>query len=97
MCQGVRGVVSEFGHRSSATGTRPGGLERLEGSLEISRITRYGVHRAVRPIRGYGTAAGLQGQPLKEIPTSVACPQCGNPMRVRKSRYGEFYGCSTYP
>ena len=51
----------------------------------------------MNPIRGYGAASGFVGQPFKEIPTSVACPMCGSPMRVRRSLHGEFYGCTKYP
>ncbi|MGL5041644.1 MAG: type I DNA topoisomerase [Culicoidibacterales bacterium] len=29
--------------------------------------------------------------------TGENCPECGNPLVVRRSRYGEFVGCSTYP
>jgi len=29
--------------------------------------------------------------------TGEACPECGNPLVFRRSRYGEFIGCSTYP
>lgn len=25
------------------------------------------------------------------------CPQCDNLLRIKKSKYGYFYGCSTYP
>lgn len=27
----------------------------------------------------------------------VKCPRCGSPMTKRSGKYGEFYGCSTYP
>ncbi len=27
----------------------------------------------------------------------VDCPECGEPMRLRESRYGLFYGCWRYP
>jgi hypothetical protein len=30
-------------------------------------------------------------------PSSPACPGCGAPMRRRKGKHGEFWGCSTYP
>ncbi len=33
----------------------------------------------------------------KELPPSPECPQCGKPMRQRKSAKGDFWGCSTYP
>lgn len=31
---------------------------------------------------------------LGEVPT---CPECSSRMRLRRSRYGLFYGCSTWP
>lgn len=31
---------------------------------------------------------------MTDAPT---CPLCGEPMRLRSSRYGPFYGCSAYP
>jgi len=27
----------------------------------------------------------------------VTCPDCGSSMVLRNSKYGKFYGCSTYP
>lgn len=29
--------------------------------------------------------------------TGELCPECGSPLVVRRSRYGEFIGCSNYP
>ncbi len=29
--------------------------------------------------------------------TGESCPECGNPLVVRKGRYGEFVACSNYP
>ena len=29
--------------------------------------------------------------------TGEACPECGNPLVVRKGKYGEFVACSNYP
>ncbi len=31
------------------------------------------------------------------IPTDKICPVCGNPLVIRKGKYGEFVSCSTYP
>ena len=39
-------------------------------------------------------------QEIGIIPTlpDKICPNCGNPMIIRRSRFGKlFYGCSTYP
>jgi four helix bundle suffix protein len=33
----------------------------------------------------------------KERPPSPECPQCGKPMRHRKSAKGDFWGCSAFP
>ncbi len=33
----------------------------------------------------------------KSAEPSPDCPQCGKPMRARKSAKGDFWGCSTYP
>jgi len=27
----------------------------------------------------------------------MKCPKCGKEMRVRKGRFGRFYGCTGYP
>jgi len=29
--------------------------------------------------------------------TTLTCPECGAPVRLRPSRYGLFYGCTTWP
>ena len=29
--------------------------------------------------------------------TGESCPECGNPLVIRKGRYGEFIACSNYP
>lgn len=37
---------------------------------------------------------------MEKIPpkeTGELCPECGSPLVVRRSRYGEFIGCSNYP
>lgn len=33
----------------------------------------------------------------KDFPPSPECPQCGKPMRQRKSAKGDFWGCCAYP
>ncbi len=35
--------------------------------------------------------------PLYPIPTDQICPECGNILVIRKSKYGEFISCSNYP
>ena len=31
------------------------------------------------------------------VKDEVSCPKCGAPMKIRKSQYGVFYGCTRYP
>lgn len=31
------------------------------------------------------------------VHAELECPDCGEPMMLKSSRYGLFYGCSTYP
>ena len=35
--------------------------------------------------------------PTKETEKEKTCPKCKNKLILRKSFYGEFYGCSNYP
>ena len=35
-----------------------------------------------------------EGQKTADVP---ACPQCGKPMRRRRSAKGDFWGCSAFP
>lgn len=34
---------------------------------------------------------------IDAMPPVVLCGECGSPMVLRPSRYGLFYGCSTFP
>src|SRR5690554_7529672 len=34
---------------------------------------------------------------IKPVVTDKICPLCGGNLVIRKSKYGEFYGCSNYP
>lgn len=44
----------------------------------------------------YQTAdAKMEVEPLKQ--TGEMCPTCGNPLVIRKGKYGNFVGCSSYP
>jgi DNA topoisomerase-1 len=42
-----------------------------------------------------GEAAGANGEAAK--PEDVICELCGQPMALRKGRFGSFYGCTGYP
>ncbi|MCC7001211.1 MAG: type I DNA topoisomerase [Gemmatimonadaceae bacterium] len=39
----------------------------------------------------------LKGERVPPQLTDYPCPECGKPMVVRRSRSGEFLGCSTFP
>lgn len=34
---------------------------------------------------------------IKQKEAGTVCPFCGSPLVLRKGKYGDFYGCSTYP
>lgn len=38
----------------------------------------------------------LKAAPIKEV-TNIECPKCGSKMKLKKGKYGEFYGCTSYP
>jgi len=46
-----------------------------------------------------GRGGGGTGFPTDSIApkSSNACPVCGQPMVLRKGKWGAFWGCSTYP
>lgn len=39
--------------------------------------------------------SNMEKKPAEE--TGELCPNCGNPLVIKKSRYGEFVACSNYP
>lgn len=39
----------------------------------------------------------LEDSVKKVMPETKYCPKCGKPLVVRRSKYGEFWGCSGYP
>lgn len=51
----------------------------------------------------YGDFEKLVGEAFKEMKkeapeeTGEKCPECGNPLVIRKGKYGEFVACSNYP
>lgn len=51
------------------------------------------------PFHEQVTTAGTQMERVKIEPklTDQMCPNCGKPLAIRSSRYGEFLGCSGYP
>ena len=51
------------------------------------------------PFHGQVEKAGTEMERVKIEPklSDQVCPNCGRPMAIRSSRYGEFLGCSGYP
>jgi four helix bundle suffix protein len=43
------------------------------------------------------TATRIEAREQQKTATAPDCPQCGKPMRRRKSAKGDFWGCSTFP
>lgn len=57
------------------------------------------VHECVRTLRADGAAdvrVVALGRDQYAVETKT-CPQCSRGLRVRKGRYGQFWGCSGYP
>jgi len=50
----------------------------------------------------FATIFNKEGQPtciecVKKKPKRYKCSKCGDIMRIRKGKYGSFWGCSNYP
>jgi DNA topoisomerase I len=45
----------------------------------------------------HSAAAQKETQAVKDGTVTKVCPKCGKPLVVRRSIYGEFYGCSGFP
>jgi four helix bundle suffix protein len=43
------------------------------------------------------TARRIEAREQQKTATAPDCPQCGKPMRRRKSAKGDFWGCSAFP
>ncbi len=39
----------------------------------------------------------VESKPLEQKPAGKNCPQCHKPLLIKRSRYGEFLGCSGFP
>jgi len=39
----------------------------------------------------------VESKPLEKKLADKNCPQCGQPLLIKRSRYGEFLGCSGFP
>ncbi len=72
------------------------------GSKLLIRSGRYGQFyscsgfpkcRYTRPL----AVKTAEKEPAADGETEKLCPKCGSPMKLRRGRYGPFYGCSRYP
>ncbi|MDR3642872.1 MAG: topoisomerase DNA-binding C4 zinc finger domain-containing protein [Candidatus Doudnabacteria bacterium] len=39
----------------------------------------------------------LKNGTVSENSTDKICSACGSPMQIRSGKFGEFYGCTSYP
>lgn len=61
-------------------------------------ISTLGAHRALNDCRMNQAVYEKMGELLQEKMKSVKkCPKCGNILKRRNGKYGEFWGCSGYP
>jgi len=75
---------------------------RALGALaEYYGVSYEGAHRALADCRinleVFGHLAMEAGHPSAAAKNVKVCPQCGNPLKLRNGKYGEFYGCTAYP
>ena len=64
-------------------------------------ISTAGAHRALNDCRMnqivFEQLAKEMVNPSEDAKAAKKCPKCGNVLRKRKGRYGEFWGCMSYP
>ena len=64
-------------------------------------ISTTGAHRALNDCRMnqivFEQLAKEMANPSEDAKSVKKCPKCGNILRKRKGRYGEFWGCMSYP
>jgi len=81
---------------------------RLTDLAEYYGISPDGAHRALNDCRMNQQVFEHLGRDLAKRTASRSasqvgdfglriCPKCGNPMKKRNGKFGEFYGCSGYP
>jgi DNA topoisomerase I len=87
--------VSAKGNASKGSATkREGASPARTSKATSSRGT------GSRDVLGSGSAStmhGARGQSPAGLPDVEPCRECGSPMLLRRSKTGEFYGCSNYP
>ncbi len=85
---------------SYARGRLPNlGRYSLTALAEYYRLPTEGAHRALNDCRmNQQVFERLAQEPNACSANQIKrCPKCGNEMRMRRGRFGEFYGCSGYP
>ena len=64
-------------------------------------ISTVGAHRALNDCRMnqivFEQLAKEMANPSEDAKAVKKCPKCGNVLRKRKGKYGEFWGCMSYP
>jgi DNA topoisomerase-1 len=63
--------------------------------LGCSKFPRCRNIMSISLVEGYEAPPAAEAEKPKELEES--CPECGKPLLVRRSRRGEFVGCSGYP
>jgi len=76
------------GGRAQSTGR---GVELWDGKRLENEVL------ACKAIAGSERTPALNRVEAAPAPISPRCPRCGEPMDRRRSRHGEFWGCSTFP
>lgn len=73
---------------------------RLVDVAEHFGLSTKGAHRALNDCmmnQGSYEELGKILRTMQPISSDVRCPLCGGEMVKRKGKYGEFYGCSSFP
>jgi len=76
---------------------------RLGDLADYYGISTLGAHRALADCRMNQKIFELLGMEMRgegtlDIrPEIRICPDCGSPLKKRKGKFGEFWGCSSYP
>lgn len=61
-------------------------------------ISTEGAHRALNDCRMNQKVFVKLGKELQSnTPKLDLCPQCNSPLKLRNGKYGEFWGCTSYP
>lgn len=77
------------------------GHHTLSDLADYYGISSDGAHRALFDCRMNQQIFERLGEEMKnpseEAKKVKKCPRCGNPLKLRKGKFGEFWGCTGYP